>query len=128
MGSKFKDYNIIKVALFGSTTLVLIFFLASAPWQFLIIVPIFAGFNGLVQAILPAIVSKSADMSIQGEVLGVNSSIQALAQAVPPILSGLIAAKFSTDTPIIVAILVMFISSLLFLFLYKAQKPASATS
>ena len=96
------------------------FFLASSPWQFLIIVPIFAGFNGLVQAIMPAIVSKSADWHIQGEVLGVNSSVQALAQSIPPILSGLIAANFSPDMPILVGIVVMIAASIVFLFFYKS--------
>lgn len=119
LSGKFQDHNIIKVALFGATAMVLVFFSANAAWQFLIIVPIFAGFNGLVQAIMPAIVSKSADWSMQGEVLGVNSSVQALAQAVPPILSGLIAARFSPDTPILVAVVVMTLASLIFLFFYK---------
>lgn len=122
LSGKFKDYNLVKVALFGATLLVLIFFLATSPWQYLIIVPIFAGFNGLVQAVIPAIVSKSADWSIQGEVLGVNSSIQALAQALPSVLSGLIAARFSPEAPLIVAVLVMLSSSIIFYFFYKPVK------
>lgn len=121
LSGKFQDQNIVKVSLFGATLLVLMFFLANAPWQFLIIVPIFAGFNGLVQAILPAIVSKSVDWSIQGEVLGVNSSVQALAQALPPVLSGIIAATFSSDTPILVAVSVMLVSSFIFLLFYKSN-------
>jgi DHA1 family tetracycline resistance protein-like MFS transporter len=119
LSGKFKDHNIIKVALFGSTLMVLIFSLANAPWQFLFIVPVFAGFNGLVQAIVPAIVSKSADWHIQGEILGVNSSVQALAQSIPPILSGFIAARFSPDTPLLVAVLVMAAAGLIFLIFYK---------
>lgn len=122
LSGKFQDHNIVKVALFGSSILVLIFFLATSPWQFLVIVPVFAGFNGLVQAIIPAIVSKSADSGVQGEILGVNSSVQALAQAVPPILSGFIAAKFSPETSIIVAVLVMLLSSFVFLFFFKQIK------
>jgi len=128
LSGKFQDHNIIRVGLFGATLLVLFFFFANSPWQFLIIVPIFAGFNGLVQAIMPAIVSKSADRSIQGEVLGVNFSIQALAQAVPPILSGFIAARFSTDTPIQIAVLVMLFASFIFLFFYKPVRTAKAES
>ncbi len=119
LSGKFRDHNIVKVSLFGSTLLVLAFFLASASWQFLLIVPVFAGFNGLTQAIMPAIVSKSADSHIQGEVLGVNASIQALSQAIPPVLSGFIAAEFSPDTPILVAVVVMIVASLIFFFSYK---------
>lgn len=63
--------------------------------------------------------NKSADWHIQGEILGVNSSVQALAQSIPPILSGLIAAEFSPDTPLLVAVLVMISASLIFLIFYK---------
>lgn len=122
LSGKFQDQNIVKVSLFGATVMVLTFFLANAPWQFLVIIPIFAGFNGLVQSMMPAIVSKSADSTIQGEVLGVNSSIQALAQALPPVASGLIAATFSSETPMIVAVLVMLVASFIFLFFYKQPK------
>lgn len=125
LSGKFQDHNIVKVALFGSTVLVLSFFLATSAWQFLIIVPIFAGFNGLTQAMMPAIVSKSADWHIQGEVLGVNSSVQALAQAIPPILSGFIAAEFSPDTPMLVAVVVMLLASFIFLLYFK---PVGETS
>lgn len=128
LSGKFQDHNIIRVALFGATLLVLIFFLANAPWQFLIIVPVFAGFNGLVQAIIPAIVSKSADWNVQGEILGVNSSVQALAQAIPPILSGFIAARFSLETPLIVAIVIMFLSGFVFLFFKPVKQLVSETS
>lgn len=119
LSGRFQDHNIVKVSLFGATIVVLAFFLASSPWQFLFIIPVFAGFNGLVQAITPAIISKSADSHIQGEILGVNSSLQALAQAIPPILSGFIAAEFSADTPLIVAIFVMLIASIVFWFFFK---------
>ena len=122
LSNKFKDHNIVRVALFGSALMVLMFFLANAPWQFLIIVPIFAGFNGLVQAITPAIVSKSADWSVQGEVLGVNSSVQALASAVPPILSGFIASAFSPETSIEIAVVVMVVAGFVFLLFYKPLK------
>ncbi len=76
---------------------------------------------------MPAIVSKSVDWSIQGEVLGVNSSVQALAQALPPVLSGIIAATFSSDTPILVAVSVMLVSSFIFLLFYKPS-PENNTS
>lgn len=122
ISQRFKDQNIVRISLFGSTLLVSSFFLATSTWQFLFIVPVFAGFNGLVQAITPAMVSKSADWHIQGEVLGVNASVQALAQAIPPVLSGIIAAEFSPDTPIIVAVFIMLLASFVFLFFYKPPK------
>ena len=122
LSGRFKDHSIVRVGLFGSTLLVLAFFFANSAWEFLVIVPIFAAFNGLTQAVMPAIVSKSADWHIQGEILGVNASILALAQAIPPVLSGFIAAEFSPNASILVAVVIMLLSSFIFLFFYKPIK------
>lgn len=88
-----------------------------------LVVPFFAIANGLSQANMTALISKSADARIQGEILGINSSVQALAQAIPAILSGYIAASLSASAPIIVASMVIFAGWLIFLSFYKA--PAS---
>ena len=40
--------------------------LPTAPWQLLLIFPFFAIFNGVVQAYLVGLVSRSADSTIQG--------------------------------------------------------------
>ena len=63
-------------------------YFAASPW---VIYPLAAGFsvfNGLVFANLSGLISRSADQKIQGEILGINASVQALAQLIPPVLSG----------------------------------------
>ena len=67
--------------------------LAFAPSTFIIyaIAPLFAVSVGLTMANLTAAVSRRAGEGIQGEVLGINSSVNALAQAFPPLLGGVIA-------------------------------------
>ncbi|MDO8604737.1 MAG: MFS transporter [bacterium] len=55
------------------------------------IVPFFSVAVGLSMANLTSAVSRRAGDTIQGEVLGINSSVNALAQAFPPLLGGLIA-------------------------------------
>jgi MFS transporter, DHA1 family, tetracycline resistance protein len=119
IGTKFTDVNILRVTLFGTAVMVFSYLFPTASWQFIFLVPFFAAFNGLTQANSSALVSKSVDATIQGEVLGVNSSVQALAQAIPPILSGYIASNLSPEAPIFVASIVLFIAWLVFFMLYK---------
>ncbi len=119
LGVKYTDYKILRVSFFGSGIMIFSYLLPTQAWQFIFLVPFFAAFNGLTQANSSALVSKSVDSTIQGEVLGVNASIQALAQAVPPILSGFIAADLSPEAPIIVASGVMLLAAIVFLLFYK---------
>jgi MFS family permease len=49
---------------------------------------------------LTSLVSKTAGPERQGEILGLNVSLQSLANVFPPLLAGAIAARFSTETPI----------------------------
>ncbi len=119
LGAKYTDYKILRISFFGCAIMVFAYMLPTSAWQFLFLVPFFAAFNGLAQANASALVSKSVDRTIQGEVLGVNASIQALAQAIPPILSGFIAAELSPEAPILVASGVMFLAAVIFFLFYK---------
>jgi DHA1 family tetracycline resistance protein-like MFS transporter len=119
IGARLTDYKILRISLIGSAIMVLTYYFATSAWQFIFLVPVFAAFNGLSQANLPALVSKAADASVQGEMLGINASIQALSQAIPPVLSGYIAASLAPETPIVVGSGIMLIAALLFFFYYK---------
>lgn len=90
-----------------------------------LVVPFFAISMGLSQANMTALISKSADAKIQGEILGINSSVQALAQAIPAVLSGYIAASLTPSAPIIVASIVIAFSWLIFILFYRTPKIAA---
>lgn len=79
-----------------------------------LIVPLFAATNGLSMAHLPALVSNRSSKESQGEMLGINMSLQSLAYAIPPILSGFIAAKLTPEAPIYVAGVIIFVAWLVF--------------
>lgn len=119
LGARYTDWKILRISFFGCAIMIASYLLPNQAWQFLFIVPFFAAFNGLTQANSSALVSKSVDKTIQGEVLGVNASIQALAQAIPPILSGFIAADLSPEASIIVASGVMLLAAVIFWLFYK---------
>jgi DHA1 family tetracycline resistance protein-like MFS transporter len=89
--------------------------------QLLIVTPLFAIFIGQTIANSTALVSTSVAANIQGEVLGINFSVQALAQAIPAALSGYL-ASISVSTPVIVGAVSVIVGGVLFNTIYHAPK------
>ena len=77
---------------------------------------------GLAQANVTSLISQSSSVEKRGEIIGINSGIQALAQAMPPILSGFLAASLSLATPLLVSGSVLLLSGLLLFQFYKTPK------
>lgn len=115
----FKESQVIKFTIILDGVFIGLMYFAPTWWSLYLITPFIAICNGLSFANLAALISRSADQKIQGEILGINASVQALAQLIPPILSGFIAASFSPETPLIVASLIIIFSGGLFAFVYK---------
>ncbi|MGZ7164242.1 MAG: MFS transporter [Halobacteriota archaeon] len=126
--TRYADYKVLRITLVVTGVLVLAFFLPTASWQLLLVVPFFGIANGLSQAFLPTIISRSADQSIQGEILGINASVAALAQSIPPIIAGYLAAEIVAQAPIYVASLSIVLAGIIFWLFYKRtyQNTASA--
>ncbi len=118
----FRNSTIIKFGLFGTSVAILLYFLPTAWWWLLLIAPLFAFFNGITSISTTALVSLSAEEKIQGEILGINSSIQAFAQVIPPIIAGIIAASIAWYMPILASSTTILIAAVLFTILYKHCK------
>lgn len=116
-----KEYDILKISLIGLAGSIALFFVPSTGWGLLFIVPFFAMFIGLVQANFLSLISRSVGPERQGEILGVNSSINTLGQSLPPILSGYIAALLSPSSPIMFASIMILFSGLIFIMFYKPK-------
>ena len=97
------ELKVLRVSLIAGGLSVLLYFVPTGWWGLLLVVPVFAAFNGLNQSNLVGLLSRSASPRIQGEILGINASVQALAQTLPPLLSGVIAGRIGPGAPLIVA-------------------------
>ena len=122
VSAKYPTYQIIRYGLLACAIAMFLYFLPQLWWQLLFIVPIFAIGNGFANANITALISKSAGPEIQGEVLGINSSVAALAMSIPPILSGLIAAKLTSTAPILVGGTVILSAAIFFWIFYKPHQ------
>ena len=123
---KWSEKSILSISLFGTGLFILAQFLPSTVWGLLLVGPFFAIFNGLSMANLTSLVSRSAGKEIQGEILGINASVQALAQTIPPILSGFIAANIGARVPIFVSGFTVILAGIVFVIFYRRKNLAPA--
>ncbi len=123
MSRYFSEVAILRVSIIAMSAAVLAYFLPTAPWQLLFVTPFFAIFNGLTHSNLTGLISRSVGPEVQGEILGVNISIQSLANTVPPILSGFVAASFHPYTSVVVSAVIIFFAGIAFLFFHRPDKP-----
>ncbi len=99
---------IVSVAIFTITTL-------HDSWWLYVVAPFMAFAMGLTQANMMALISRSADATVQGEILGINGSVSALANTLPPLLAGILAASFAPEAPLVLAAFVIALSGLYFI-------------
>src|SRR6185437_10784149 len=125
LSHRFEEIQILKFSLILTGIFLFIYLLPNQAWQLLLIVPFFAIANGLSQANLTGLVSRSVEGSVQGEILGINTSVAALAQSIPPMLSGFIAAALAAEAPIAVSAIVIVIAGLWFIFFYHLRPPVT---
>lgn len=116
---RFTESAIIRYSLIGAGVMILTYFLPTVSWQLLLIPPFFSICTGLTMANMNSLLSKSAPADQRGEIMGISSSVQALAQSIPAILSGFIAASLAPTTPLVIASILIICSGLAFRFLYK---------
>lgn len=124
VSKRFSERQILSVALIGTAVFIFLQIAPSAWWMLLIIVPFFAIFNGLSMANMGSLVSRSVGPEMQGEILGINASVQALAQTIPPILAGYLAASLSYSAPIIVSSILIALAGVVFIFFVHKRKTA----
>lgn len=119
----FKSHQILRVSLVANGLVLFLQLLPSTGGQLLLVAPLIAIFNGLTMANTSALVSLSASRKVQGEVLGIEASVQALAQAIPAAISGYI-ATIGINMPVLVGGSIMVFGGLIFNIFYRAPRAA----
>ena len=104
----------ISIALFVFAITLLIVSQTNVQWLLYIITIPQCIAIGLIMANLTAVISNNALDNEQGKVLGINASVQALAQSIPPIISGYIAASIGAYAPVLVAATIVFLAGISF--------------
>ncbi|EAZ80067.1 tetracycline resistance MFS efflux pump [Algoriphagus machipongonensis] len=90
---------------------------SKASWLYLIS-PFIAIFQGIIMPNIASLVSSKADEGRQGEMLGINQSMQSLGEVIPPFIAGTLFA-INYNLPFITASLLIFIGWAIFLRINK---------
>ncbi len=101
--SRFRESRAMPLTLFATGIAILILYPQHALIPFLLLTPLFSVANGITRVGIITLISNTGGDTDQGLILGVNSSLRALATAIPSGLAGAAAAVFAPETPILIA-------------------------
>lgn len=105
IGRYLSPARVLKGAMIGLACSMALILLPSSLWQLYVILPFVALFQGIMLPNMTAVISNFAGDEAQGEILGINQSVQSLAMAIPAFVAGFLAA-YHPATPIIASAVV----------------------
>lgn len=121
LAKRFKNHQVLRVTMVAAGACLFLMLLPHNTTELLLLAFTIPVFVGITIANAPTLVSLSASREIQGEVLGIESSVQAFGQSLPAIISGYV-ATMGINMPVIVGGSVMIVGGLLFIGLYHPPK------
>jgi MFS transporter, DHA1 family, tetracycline resistance protein len=121
LAKRFTNAQILRYSLMGNGIALFLQLLPHNTTQLLLVTPVFAIFNGITIANASALISLSADKKIQGEVLGIEASVQALAQSIPAIIGGYI-ATVGVNVPVAVGGTIILVGGIGYNLFYRKPK------
>jgi DHA1 family tetracycline resistance protein-like MFS transporter len=113
------DHRVIRVTMLMVSAALAIYPLAHTRWMLYALVPWYAVPFSLTTPKLMGLVSRSVGPERQGEILGISSSVQAIAQGIPPLISGALAANFDPTISIFTASFLIFVAGIYFILIYR---------
>ncbi|MFA6328999.1 MAG: MFS transporter [Candidatus Micrarchaeia archaeon] len=118
---RFTSEQVLQVSFLGLSLAVGAVLLATDAAHVYFFIPAVALFAGLTYPNTVTVVSNLAGRESQGEILGINQSIQAAAQAIPPIIAGVI-ISIGVTLPIICASAIIFLAWACFALFQRAER------
>lgn len=119
MAKAFREDEILRFSILGTAIGIFLYMAPVAGWQVFMVTPYFAAMNGLTMANMRGLVSRSVGPEVQGEILGIDAAVQALAQGIPPVLAGFIASTMSPLASIYISGCVIAVGALTYMLFYR---------
>lgn len=120
VSARYSAVQILRVALLALACAIPALLIPQTPGMLFVFLPAIAISNGFVGPNTSAMISRLADASSQGEILGIQSSVQAVGQMLPPILAGIIAAV-DVRLPMVIGGGMIFCAWIVFMFSWKGK-------
>ncbi|MEN9524585.1 MAG: hypothetical protein RL536_654 [Candidatus Parcubacteria bacterium] len=122
LARRYDEVSLLRISLIVGSAAIFAFYLPNSILSLGLVGACFALVNGISVALLPSLASVRAPENIQGEILGINTSVQAVAQAVPPILAGFLAATIAPSAPVYIAGAAVGLSWIVFMAFVRREK------
>lgn len=123
-----KRYSAVSIlyisTIISAFTLPLILLPDNPAWLYFII-PFIAVLQGMYQPNTSAIISNLSGPDKQGEILGINQSMQSIAQMIPPLIAGF-AASTNINLPTILSATATIIAWAVFVLFFQDKAPTAA--
>lgn len=123
LSRRFSSQQIVSVSAFTLACVLPLLLLPERAGFIYVIFPFIAMSNGLTHPNVTAIVSNLAGKESQGEVLGINQSLQSLGMALPPLIAGFV-ASLHPGLPTLVGSGLIFLAWMFFVFMFKRRSHA----
>src|SRR5215467_3091693 len=131
VAARFTEPQVLRISLLGVSFVMFAYLAAPTPMWLFLIAPISSTFNGLSLANMGGLLSRSVAPQVQGEILGIGSSIAALANSLPPLIgAGSFEAAYPPAAPVLAAGLTMLLAWSFFTILFRpaVAAPRAVTS
>lgn len=119
VSKKFPDHKVLRFSLILQAFVMCVYFATKTTGPLYWAIPGLALFQGLTQANLGSLISRSAEPGRQGEALGIYSSVSSLAQVPASALVGYISASITANTPLVVACVLIALGGIAFAALFR---------
>ena len=123
LSGKVADYSILRFSMLGTAVCLFWFYMipaGSASWLY-VVPPILAISNALTMSFNAALITRVTPINMRGEAMGINSSVMAIAQAIPAILAGY-AANHKDTMPIVIGGFIVLTAHIAFWCFFKPKK------
>lgn len=118
---RFSAHKVLSFSILGLACIFPILLIPNDPWWLYIFLPFIALFQGLTQPNATTIISELADADSQGEIMGINQSVQSLGQTLPPVIAGIVSA-LHPSFPIVTASVITLVAWLVFTVAFFGKK------
>jgi len=118
LAKRYKNYQVIRYALIGMSFAMFVPLIARTTGQAILLSPFVPLFVAPVMANSIALLTSIAPSNMRGEIMGINSSVEALAQGIPAVLSGYV-ASIAYYLPVVVSSILIAFAAIAFWVLVK---------
>ena len=125
LSGKVRDYKVLDISMFLTSICLLVYYYlpSSLPVGIYLVPPVLAIGTALTKAFSSALITRLSPPEALGEAMGVSSSANALAQVIPSLLAGYIAAHHAR-LPVLVGAIVVFCAGFIFITSYNLRRKA----